>query len=94
MSSGGWRDRAGCAGDEPERWCDQPFVTAGHAARCEACPVLVACAEDALAMQTTGRVVRAGVLCERRTRDERERTDAQLIEQLAAHGVAVTVVTV
>ncbi|WP_343930391.1 hypothetical protein [Tsukamurella strandjordii] len=56
--------------------------------------MLVACAEDALAMQTTGRVVRAGVLCERRTRDERERTDAQLIEQLAAHGVAVTVVTV
>lgn len=81
----GWRDRAACAGTDPELW----VVPNGHttvpshlAAVCLRCPVIADCAVDAIEHGDQG-VIRAATVLVRK----RETTRGKLGSLLSALGV-------
>lgn len=74
-----WWNRAQCAGDDPERYetgpdhaykmCTDVTLMAawvGQGAVCDGCPVMAACARDALDRRDAG-VVRGGIPCPQNT---------------------------
>lgn len=77
----GWRARAECRSTPWVWWeCEPRESRPGSAARelCARCPVVVECALDALDTKIGHGVVRAGVVCRRDTRAEREATEDAL----------------
>lgn len=81
----GWRSRAECRATPWIWWeCEPSESRPGPAARelCARCPVVVECALDALDTKTGHGVVRAGTVCRRDTKAERE--DTELALEIAA----------
>lgn len=97
MSSRYWYEDALCAGTDPDGWDADVASRAQLSANlrlCRGCPVRVACAQDALAMTNRtdqSNMIRAGMICDRRTRTHRERTELELVDLLGRLGVTVKV---
>lgn len=75
-----WKDRAECRATPWAWWEVGGASRPGPAARelCGRCPVVAECAVDALETKTGHGIVRAGVVCRRGTRAQREATEDAL----------------